>query len=420
MTCPYCKKFIRRKKDAINHVNKYHADRLEADHMDAAQALYYEAHGRLYGYCVCGCGKKTEWNYKTGKPYRVSNDPKCRERLHTIAQANLMRVRGVNQHTLMSDMVHQRELMERRKISGVYMFQDGGKVEYMGQLEKKWLQFCDLIMDFTSNMIQEPPEDFPYYDPQAQKTRIYIPDYYLPDYNLMVEIKDGGSHPNGNPAFLKETRYKVALKDEAMRKQNKYNYIRISGTNYGPFLEALYQITHEQEPDEDDKKKNVVVVISEAASSDALDFPSSTYLVDQERIDPKNISFVVGVNTDTSLCNCFAITDLKSRSAWYVNDRMDESIFYRWQNPYLYLNTTYTLYKYIGDAEAMSEVYRTIVSYAETDANPSKKSFLELFRDYGIMFSDGTIRNNDTNWSDFIRCGVMDTNLVRHDAVDNQ
>lgn len=94
--------------------------------------------------------------------------------------------------------------------------------------------------------------------------------------------------------------------------------------------------------------------------------------------------------------------------AWYVNDQVDEDIFYRWKDPYLYSSTVYTLYKYIGDAEAMSKVYRAIVSYAESGTNPSKKSFLELFRDYGIMYSNGTIRNNDANRSDFIQCEVMD------------
>ena len=56
--------------------------------------------------------------------------------------------------------------------------------------------------------------------------RYYTPDYYLPDYNLLVEIKEGGDHPNTNPAYIRETKYKVALKDEAMRKQTKYSHKR--------------------------------------------------------------------------------------------------------------------------------------------------------------------------------------------------
>ena len=84
----------------------------------------------------------------------------------------------------------------------------------------------------------------------------------------LVEIKDGGDHRNTNPAFLEETRYKVELKDEVMRKQTKYNYIRIGGTKYGPFLDTLYRIVHEGRDTETPKTRNNLIVISEAACAD--------------------------------------------------------------------------------------------------------------------------------------------------------
>ena len=134
-------------------------------------------------------------------------------------------------------------------------------------------------------MVQESPEIFTYTDPKDKKSHQYIPDYYLPDYNLLIEIKDGGEHPNTNPAFIRETKYKVALKDDVMRKQKKYNYIKIVDGKYGPFMELLYQITRKDVKTYQQPAGNFIV-IAEAALVDpdeevdltqAVDYHNSKY-----------------------------------------------------------------------------------------------------------------------------------------------
>lgn len=281
--CPYCKRYFAKKDQAIAHINRTHGNYLTRDNMDASQALYFSTHGRITGICQCGCGRKTEWNYKTGKPYKVSDNPECRERLRTMALANHRRVYGKD--TLLNDAEHQKKMLQNRGTSGEYKFHDGGSVGYASTLEKAFLYFCDVVLELTSNMVQDSPEIFTYKDPKDGKVHQYIPDYYLPDYNLIVEIKDGGEHPNGNPAFIKETKYKVALKDAAMRKQTKYNYIKIVDRNYGPLMEALYQITHNEK--DENKSQRPLIVITEAACMDYeenIDFlreeyPREGYLV---------------------------------------------------------------------------------------------------------------------------------------------
>lgn len=84
-SCPYCGKYARLKQQMLDHINQYHGARLEADKMDAAQALYFSTHGTLAGKCQCGCGKDTKWCYQTGKPHKVSDDPACRECLRKLA-----------------------------------------------------------------------------------------------------------------------------------------------------------------------------------------------------------------------------------------------------------------------------------------------------------------------------------------------
>lgn len=283
MNCPFCHRYFAKKQQAIEHINKVHGTQLEKDGMDACQELYYATHKTLHGKCQCGCGRDTEWNYKTGKPYKVSTNPECRKRLRAQALVNHRKVYGVD--TLLNDMEHQKDMQRNRPTAGQYVFSDGGKVPYLSKLEEGFLRFCDQMMEFTSNMVQESPEIFTYADPKDKKRHQYIPDYYLPDYNLLIEIKDGGEHPNTNPAFIKETKYKVALKDDVMRKQKKYNYIKIVDGKYGPFMELLYQITR-KDIETYQRPAGNFIVITEAAMVDpdeqvdltqAVDFRNSKY-----------------------------------------------------------------------------------------------------------------------------------------------
>lgn len=78
--CAYCRRYFRSKQDCLDHMNQYHGKELERDQLDAAQSLYKSTHGTIHGACMM-CGKETEWNYKTGKPFKMCNDPACREKL---------------------------------------------------------------------------------------------------------------------------------------------------------------------------------------------------------------------------------------------------------------------------------------------------------------------------------------------------
>ena len=259
--CPFCRRYFRTNPLLYEHINREHSEALENSHMDAPQAVYYSIHKTLHGKCVCGCGRETDWNPKTGKPYRLSNDPSCKQRMRVIALENHRKIYGKD--TLLNDMDHQKEMQKHRPTAGEYQFSDGGTVSYLSSLEHAFLVFCDQVMEFTSNMIVDAPQVFLYYDPKTKTQRKYLPDFYLPDYNLIVEIKDGGKHPNGNPVFQKETKYKVAYKDDVMRKQTKYNYIKITDKDYTPFVELLYRIV--RQTDSTKKNDKPFIVIDEAS-----------------------------------------------------------------------------------------------------------------------------------------------------------
>ena len=407
MNCYYCKKWFSKKKDAVEHIEKYHSDDLIKDKLDACQALYLTTHLTLEGTCMCGCGKKTEWNVATGKPFKVSPDPACRARLKKIAEANLIRVHGVDQHTLMSDMAHQREMQHHRKITGKYQFNtDGGFVEYMGKLELNWLKFCDTILDLPSYTIQEPPRNFEYYDSKTQTMRTYMPDFYMPDYNLIVEIKDGGNHPNGNKQFNEETKYKVSMKDDAMRSQNEFNYIRISGTNYGPFIETLYQIVHEQSSD--NKTRKNIIVINESACGDITD--SINWCdIDNEEIDIDRIRLLLCYIPNTYIPKYIAITDSKFLNYWYIYDMTSNTLSRQQTNSDIFDMYDYRLYKYIHTDKKdnmIAHVFKTIAHLAENNINDDHiLNILTLLGEGNIFFDDKMCTfNNTLRRSNFVLC----------------
>lgn len=406
--CPYCGKYFAKKQPAVDHINKCHGARLEADGMDACQSLYFSTHGTLKGKCQCGCGKDTEWNYHTGKPYKVSPDPKCRERLRNAATTNMVRVYGKT--TLLDDMQHQKEMQEHRHIAGKYQFKDGGYVEYLGSLEKNFLMFCDKIMDLPSNAFIDPPENFTYFDNKEQKTRTYMPDYYMPDYNLLIEIKDGGAHPNTNPAFIEETKYKVALKDDVMKKQTRYNYIRISGKNYSIFVEVLYKISHDEEFESNDgKKRKNLVVITESACFDP------TESIDVNKVNPEDFRIMYLLcGHSPQFTKFIAIAPDDSFSNIYLSDYMSNELYRTSLEDVLNDpdngGLTVDVYKYAAGEKVIQNVFFNVV----TMCNSGETSRWDILSDYlqpeGAWFTDKRSSNNTNKKMCFIYIGSKTIN----------
>ena len=393
--CPYCSRYFSKKQMVIDHINKQHGNNLEADHMDAAQALYYSTHGTLKGKCMCGCGRDTEWNYKTGKPYKVSDNPECRKRLRSQAVKNHRSVYGTD--TLLNDMEHQKEMQKHRPTAGEYEFTDGGKVGYLSSLELNFLQFCDKVLEFTSQMVQDSPETFSYRDPTDGKQRQYIPDYYLPDYNLLVEIKDGGEHTNTNPAFIKETKYKVALKDDVMKKQNRYNYIKIVDKRYGPFMEMLYQIVRS---DVDYRKPgNTLTVITESALLDPDDTVDFNIIEDSHT---GYLALVKIVGTDNVVG--VGLSELSDLSYLRYTNYYDYSLHLVHASD---LNEEYTIevYRFLDDInKSLSNVFRVIDNVIAGEYENNVWDIMEILGENDIYFTSihSNISNNTQNLMDFV------------------
>lgn len=398
--CVYCGKYFSRKPDVITHMTKKHAEELANDKMDAYQAYFFKEYGRLYSYCQCGCGRKTEWNYKTGKPYKISNNPECKKRI--AAQADERNIRVYGKPKLLDDMNRQREMLKHRHIAGQYTFTDGGKVDYVAKLEQNFLWFLDTMLEFTSNMILSADQhqiEIEYYDEQDKRTRTYIPDFYLPDYNALVEIKSS----NSNPAYIKETAYKEKYKEAAAKKQTKYNYIKIVDAKYGPFMEFLAKIVAEGKPTSRTVTKNVTYTITESAciaNVDDAPFQESTYPgLHVAVVKDQMFHRVVGIGISESAM--FGKLYLSSGNSLIETTIDDPELD----------NKELELYRYAGSKANSDHVIKSIIDVTENECMSESTSgllFIErVFDDHSINYHFDEAVSTNNGLSDFIKIGTL-------------
>jgi hypothetical protein len=138
-------------------------------------------------------------------------------------------------------------MLKNRKISGTYEFSDGGKIDYVGSYEKDFLQMLNLL-EFKSTDIMGPsPHTYSY--TYENKEHFYIPDYYLPNFDLEIEIKD---NQTTHHKILEVDKVKERLKDEVMKANPAIHYVKLVDKSY----EAFFQYLIEQ------KEKNVATIPS--------------------------------------------------------------------------------------------------------------------------------------------------------------
>ena len=137
--------------------------------------------------------------------------------------------------SLCDDPEQQRKMLRARHISGQYQFKDGGKVDYVGSYEKDFLKMMDMFLRFKSSDIMAPsPHTYSYQ--YEGETHFYIPDFFIPDLNLEVEIKD---ETTTHPKFLAVDKVKEKLKDDVLASIKEINYIKVTDKKYDKFFDLL-------------------------------------------------------------------------------------------------------------------------------------------------------------------------------------
>ena len=233
--CPICGKEYVSLVAVWTHMEQTHP---MPNGIPADQYYYDLTHNGKKSYCT-ECHKPTAWNPRTHKYRRLCGNPECLKKVRETFKNRMKSVGKDPNQAQFAD--HQRKMLAARRISGVYEWEDGGKTTYTGTYEKDFLAICEHLLNLKSSDIIGPsPNAYKY----AYKDQIhfYIPDFYIPDLNIEIEIKDGGDNPNMHHKIQEVDKVKEQMKDKVMMKQKGLHYIKIKNKQYGQFMEAFTKI----------------------------------------------------------------------------------------------------------------------------------------------------------------------------------
>ena len=282
--CPICKRMYVSKLAIYSHIEAQHSDQLP-DGMSGGEFYYRLIHGHG-GRCVI-CHKDTLWNYKTNKFKRFCENPVCKKKYKDAFRKRMIGKYG--KPYLTDDPEQQRKMLAKRKISGVYQWSDGvGAIPYTGTYELDFLKYCDLILDMECNDICAPsPHTYVY--KYQDVNHFYIPDFYIESLNLEVEIK---ASDNMHHKIVAVDHVKEKLKDDVMKTQKAFNYIKIYDKNYTDFTKLVETLK-----EKDDVTKDVIIIAPEpnitdpevrkllAMEADIIAFESASVDLDGEAIE---------------------------------------------------------------------------------------------------------------------------------------
>lgn len=228
--CMYCNRSFER-KELIEHIENDHSDMIPKDY-SAARLVYNQINKRTHGTCMI-CKKETKWDENKQRYDSLCGSKKCHDEYVKMVRTRMVRKYGTE--TLLNNPEHQKKMLANRSISGYYKFKDGGRIGYVGSYEKKFLEFLDVFLNVKSSDILSPGPTILYN--YRGKDHFWVTDFLYEPYNLVFDVKDGGSNPNTRE--MKEYRDKQKAKELAIKEQGEYNYIRLTDNNFEQLIEVF-------------------------------------------------------------------------------------------------------------------------------------------------------------------------------------
>lgn len=260
--CPYCDKRFERPK-LVDHIDKVHPEMIPEGY-SAFRVVYDYVNKTTGGKCMM-CKIPTQWNEKKGRYERLCGRPECKKAYIEMTKSRNRKIYDTDDPTKDERYMEaiQKKALANRKISGEYKFKDGGVIGYTGSYEKKALEFMDKVMSIESGDIESPGPSIWY--KFEGKNHLYISDFYYVPYNLIIEVKDGGSNKANNVGA--DVRAKTKCKEDTIIKDGKYNYLRLTDNNFSQLMEvfAILKYTFMEDPDQ-----RVVIVNENSAVAAAL------------------------------------------------------------------------------------------------------------------------------------------------------
>lgn len=258
--CPYCEKRLER-GELIDHIDKQHSDMIPENY-SSTRVVFNLINKKTQGRCVI-CGKETDWNEDKARYERICNRPQCKKAYIDQTADRLYKKHGKTKQDFLNDPKFQEKMLQNRSISGKYKFQDGGVLPYVGSYEKNFLQFMDQFFHVKSSDLIAPGPVIDY--KFNGKTHQWITDFYYEPYNLVFDIKDGGSNPNTRE--MNEYRAKQIAKEKAIKDMKQYNYIRLTDNQFDQMIELMLELKENLIDAPVNTTRKVMIRINEGVSS---------------------------------------------------------------------------------------------------------------------------------------------------------
>ena len=234
--CPYCDQRMDR-ESLITHIADKHEEMIPEGYTPR-RVVFNMINNKTEGHCII-CHKPTEWNEQAGHYDRYCGDPKC---LAEARKRYLDNIHKVDRNMdFINDPEHQKKMLAARRISGEYRFRDGGVRSYTGSYERNLLEMADKLLEIPSKYIFTPGPTLQYsYNGELHN---WITDQYWEPWNLIIEVKDGGTKPNTRE--MPEYRTKQICKEVMITDKGEYNYLRLTNNQFPQLIEILMEIKKE-------------------------------------------------------------------------------------------------------------------------------------------------------------------------------
>lgn len=284
--CPYCEKRLER-GELIDHIDKQHSDMIPENY-SSTRVVFNLINKKTQGRCVI-CGEETEWNENKARYERICNNPKCKKAYIDQTADRLYKKHGKTKQDFLNDPKFQEKMLQNRSISGKYKFQDGGVLPYVGSYEKNFLQFMDQFFHVKSSDLIAPGPVIDY--KFNGKTHQWITDFYYEPYNLVFDIKDGGSNPNTRE--MNEYRAKQIAKEKAIKDMKQYNYIRLTDNQFDQMIELMLELKENLIDTPVNTTRKVIVRVNEGYIKSDEDIYYNKDKFDSGEI---NLCFITGLS----------------------------------------------------------------------------------------------------------------------------
>ena len=374
--CIFCNKTFERNKLA-SHIDKYHDDMLCSEKGYTANRIVFdlcnrkEPIGASYGICRI-CKQPTEWDEKAVR-YKAYCSVKCKEQARKNYEKNMLKVYGKT--TLLNDMEWQEnKMLANRGISGKYKWSDGTYKSYVGSYEKKFLEFCDNVLNIDSGDLLTPGPTI-YYEYEGEEHTWITDAIYLP-YKLVFDIKDGGNNKNNRE--MPEYRAKQLMKEKFITDQGEYNYIRLTNNE---FVQLLTMFAELKESYSNDDEPKTISRIHEHTGPGAIGGMAPGVVPDTMM---PSVFVTKYTNKDTMETGFALSNDITSE--YMVTRDKESGKLKRKKSKELLYNTESKTYKYVG--EDVSSILKTVYEEYKNENYVDSQFIPRIVTEFDDILSD--------------------------------